>query len=66
MFLNTSMAGVGMVITVLSFLAKYFQLDLDEGQITEGVKAIVMGVGFLWLVWGQIRRKDLDFGLLRK
>ena len=66
MFTGTSMTGVGVVISILAFIAKYFQLDLDEGVITEGVSSIVQGVAFILVVWGQVRRKDLDWGLKRK
>ena len=63
---NFSLAGVGLIISVLSFLAKYFQLDVDDGQITEAVNAGSQFVGFVLLVWGQLRRKDLKFGVIRK
>ena len=66
MFIGTSMAGSGLVVSVLVFGAKFLGLDLDEGTITEGVANILAAVGFVLLVWGQLRRKDLNWGLFRK
>lgn len=60
------MAGTGLVITILALASKYFQLDVDEGQITEGVEAVAQGVGFILVIIGQIRRRDLKMGLIRK
>ena len=61
-----SLAGLGIIVTILVFATKYFNLDIDEGQITEGIQAIAQAVGFIMVIWGQVRRKDLKFGLIRK
>jgi len=59
------MTGVGIVVYVLAFLAKYFQLDVDNGQLTELVQVGAQFLGAVWVIWGQTRRKDLKVGLKR-
>lgn len=63
---ETSVAGIGVIITVLAFAAKYFNLDVDEGQLTEGINGAAQFVGLVVLVIGQLKRKDLKFGLIRR
>lgn len=65
-FNEKSMAGVGVAITLLTLASKYFGLDIDEGAITEGITAIAQGIGFVLIVIGQVRRKDLKFGMVRR
>ena len=66
MFSNTSMAGTGVAITLIMLAIKLLGLDIDEGQVTEVVTSGGQVVGFVLLVIGQVKRKDLKFGLLRK
>jgi len=66
MFDKTSLAGSGWIFLILGLLARFFELDLDEGAITETGTAVVLVISFLGALWGQFRRKDLTFGLFRK
>lgn len=66
MFNNVSMTGVGGIITIVELLAHYFGLELPEGSIAAAVNGIVAFVGVLWLIWGQLRRKDLIGGIVKK
>lgn len=64
---NVSTAGVGMYSAVLILVAKFvFGVDVDEGMATETVLAIMGFVAFCTWFWGQINRKDLVLGLIRK
>ena len=64
--MNLSIAGIGMVVTILAFAAKYFKIDADEGQITEVVKNTSQVIGFVIMIIGQLRRKDLIGGIVRR
>lgn len=60
-----SKAGLGMYITLISFILSSV-FGLDQNEATEAITNLFIGIGsILWIV-GQITRKDLDFGLLRK
>lgn len=67
MFKNTSKAGVGLWITILTLIIQMFGLDISDQQVIEVVHAAAQVVGFVLLVWGQLDRTDLTFfGLMRK
>ncbi len=65
MFENKSFAGTGWLVLLLSLVARHFGLDLDDAEITELALALATVGGFLAALWGQIRRKDLKYGLFR-
>lgn len=66
MFANVSMAGTGAVITVLVMLFKLLGIEVAEADVQKIVEGIVALVGISTLVLGQLRRKDLSYGLFRK
>jgi hypothetical protein len=66
MFQTFSMAGTGWLVLLVGVIAKSLELDIDDGQITELANAVLLLVGFLTAVVGQLRRKDLTLGILRK
>ena len=67
MFKESSMTGTGIaIITILEVLFPIFQIDIPKETITSGVLGIISGIGFLLAFWGQVRRKDLAFGIFRK
>lgn len=63
---SVSITGLGVVVLVLEQLAKLVGLELPEGSVGSAVNAVVQVVGFVLLVVGQLRRKDLKLGLVRK
>jgi len=66
MFTNTSMTGVGLVVVLVETLAKLFGFEFPEGSVAEAINGAVSFVGFVLLVVGQLRRKDLRLGLFRR
>ena len=65
-FQKNSLAGTGWIIMLVSLIAKWANLDLDEGQITEIATALVIAFGFLTALVGQMMRQDLTWGFRRK
>ena len=61
------MAGTGVaIVTILEVLFPIFGIELPEGSIEAGVFGFGAGIGWLLLIWGQVRRRDLKFGIFRK
>jgi len=60
------MAGVGMYVLAIDFVLKAVGLEAPEGSILAFVNGVIAITAlFLW-VFGQMKRKDLRFGLVRK
>lgn len=66
MFTQYSMTGVGLVITLIETILSLLGVQFEAGSVTAAVNGLAVSVGFILLVWGQLRRKDLSFGLKRK
>lgn len=65
-FMGLSKAGVGAAMLVLEQVMFLFGFSLPEGTITNATDAIWTLVGFATLVWGQLDRKDLKYGIVRR
>ena len=66
MFSKVSTTGAGMLVfTVTSFLG-FFDVMVDTEQIAGFVNALAQVIGFLVMVYGQLARKDLIAGIVRK
>lgn len=65
MFTNYSMTATGAIVLALGYILKWAGVPFVEGDVEKVVDAIVQLVGWVGIVWGQIRRKDLRFGFLR-
>jgi len=63
---NYSLAGTGAIATVLIFVLRFFEIDVDEGVVTEAVLGLAQAIAFVVWLYGQFRRKDLQYGLFRK
>lgn len=66
MFTNVSMAGTGVIITVITTALKLFGIEVGDDMVTNAVEGGVAILGLVLLVWGQLRRDDLSGGLIRK
>lgn len=66
MFTTVSLTGASAIVTILEAVAKYFGLNFPEGSILAGVNGLLQFVALVGLVWGQLRRKDLIGGIIRK
>ncbi len=61
-----SFAGTGAIITVIEAVLRLLNVDFPEGSVAAAINGAFAFVGFILLIYGQLRRKDLKFGLLRK
>ena len=66
MFTTISKGGIGMYIVVAASALKFAGLDLDEGDLTEAIFAVLQGAGAVVWIIGQLLRKDLSWGIFRK
>lgn len=66
---NVSVTGVGLVgvvVYVIIAIGKYFNIDIAEAELTVAVQNVIGVVGFVAALIGQIKRKDLKAGLIRR
>lgn len=56
----------GLLVTVLPMISKAFDLDFDEGHITELVESVATVVGLVMIYAGRVRRGDLTWYGKRK
>lgn len=66
MFNSVSMAGTGVVVTLIVTVLKLFGIEVGTEEATKAVEGFLSVVGLILLIVGQVRRKDLVGGLLRK
>lgn len=66
MFERLSLAGTGGIVVLIEFALKLLNIDVPGGAVGDTVNAIITVWGTIILIWGQVRRKDLHFGLIRK
>lgn len=60
------MAGTGLVISLLAFALPLLGVNVEQADITGFVDNAMKVIGFILVIWGQITRKDLNYGLIRK
>lgn len=65
MFTNLSMTGSGIAIALVEYLLTVMNVKFEAGSVASFVNSIIVAVSFIFVVWGQMRRKDLSFGLFR-
>ena len=51
----------GLLVTISATLIRTFELDLDEGQVTEVIASIGLVVGFIATYVGRVRQGDLTW-----
>lgn len=61
-----SLTGAGAIITVIQLALQWLGVEFPKGSVEAAVNGIVAAVGLVLLVYGQWRRGDLKFGLLRR
>lgn len=66
LFKNVSMTGSGMLALVLGTILSWLGVNADSSQLAGWVDSIISVVGLAMLIIGQLRRKDLKLGLIRK
>jgi|JI8StandDraft_1071087.scaffolds.fasta_scaffold00207_37 uncharacterized membrane protein len=66
MLTSISKAGSGTVVLLLGAVLQMFGIEYSSEQLEIAINGFMAFVGFALLVWGQLDRKDLKFGLFRK
>lgn len=66
MFTSVSMTGTGIVITLIEYALTVFNVKFDSGSVAAAINGLITFVGFIFVVWGQLRRKDLTLGMFRQ
>ena len=61
-----SKAGLAIIGLLLSELLSMLGVQIDAGTIEGGVNGLFTFVSLGLLIWGQVDRPDLRWGLLRK
>lgn len=51
----------GLLVTMCATIIRTFELDLDEGEITEVVASIGLVAGFITTYVGRVRQGDLTW-----
>lgn len=65
--MNPSLVGVGAaIVTILNFLFPLLGLEVDRGSTEQSIFGLLNFLGFVTLVWGQIRRKDIKLFIFKK
>ena len=65
-FTNVSMTGTGAAVLIITIILQLLGVEVVEGSVQEVVVAAVEVVSFAMVIAGQLRRKDLRFGFLRR
>mgnify|MGYP001573561858 CR=1 FL=1 len=63
---NLSVAGTGMYVIAVEFVLHLLNLTPPEGSVAAFVNAVFTIAAFGFWAYGQLRRKDLHLGLVRK
>jgi len=66
MFTNVSMTGTGILTIILSYILSVLGVNAETSQIASWVASMINLLGLIWVIWGQLRRKDLSVGFFRK
>ncbi|MBR1146667.1 hypothetical protein [Bradyrhizobium sp. AUGA SZCCT0431] len=61
-----SKTAIGAIISIVVLVFNQFGIVFPEGAETSLVEALTTLAGIVMLVWGQLSRKDLSMGLIRK
>lgn len=60
------MTGSGMLVIALGYILNYLGVNADSSDLAGYADGILKVAGLIMLLWGQLRRKDLTWGLFRK
>lgn len=66
-FQTLSKAGLGSaLVVILNAVFPIIGIEVPEGSVAATMEAIGQVIGFGLLIWGQIDRKDLIGGIVRR
>ena len=61
-----SKSAIGGILLIIITVLNLFGIEIPEGTLENAVEALSTIIGIVMLVWGQLARKDLKFGIIRK
>jgi len=61
-----SLTGIGVVIMIVQSALELLGVETEPGSIEFAVNSLFAVIGFIAIVVGQLRRRDLHAGLIRK
>ena len=59
------MSGTGLLVLGLGYVLNYLGVNADSSEVAGWADALLKVLGLVWMLWGQLRRKDLQMGLWR-
>ncbi len=63
---SISLTGIGGIVTIVELVLRLFGVEAPEGSVLAVVNGFVQLVGIGTLIYGQLRRKDLKMGMIRR
>lgn len=61
-----SLAGSGLLILIIEAVLGAFGITPEPGSVSQVLNSVVVAGGWLMLIIGQIRRRDLIAGIVRR
>jgi uncharacterized membrane protein len=61
-----SLTGIGVIIMLVQTVLQLIGIETEPGTVEYAVNSLFAVIGFVALVWGQLRRRDLVAGIVRK
>lgn len=65
MFSAVSMTGSGLAVIIITYVLQWLGVQFDANQVTVIVKDVLEVGGWLLMIIGQLKRKDLSYGFWR-
>lgn len=66
MLTSISKAGAGTAVLLIGAVLNLFGIEHNSAELEVAINGLMAFAGFALLIWGQLDRKDLKWGLLRK
>lgn len=62
---NVSLAGSGIIVLLVTNLLQWIGIG-EVGDVSGAITGMLEFVGWVALIWGQLRRSDIMLGILRR
>jgi uncharacterized membrane protein len=61
-----SLTGVSLLVYFISMLISRWGVIVPDETLLAAINGLVAFFSFVGIVWGQLRRKDVEFGIYKK
>lgn len=61
-----SKAGAGLLIIIVKAILQHYNIAVPDGSVELAFDNLFDLIGWFLLIWGQLDRKDLFFGVFRR